>query len=93
MQLVDALPHGSVAYLCMMDRTSNKSWFDNMVWGLLSGFPYCCVRFWVTTWSPACDALPRGLSEGEAWASLTARWPQPVKTDHILCPKCMAATR
>lgn len=83
------MPHGSVAYSCMIDRTTNKSWFDNMVWGLLSGFPYCCVRFWVTTWNPAVEETFRlRLNHTEAWQYLTSRWPQPLNADRIYCPRC-----
>lgn len=88
----DIVPSGSVAYSCMIDRTDNRSWFDNMVWGLLSGFPYCCVRFWVTTWNPACEETYRlRLNNGEAWVYLTSRWPQPMNAERIYCPRCYLA--
>lgn len=90
--LLDIVPHGSVRYSALMDKTSSKSWFDNMMWGLLSGFPYCCVRFWVTKWNPACQETYRlKLDHTAAWAYLTSRWPQPENAARIYCPACYLA--
>lgn len=71
--------HDLLVRLFPTDRGKNLAC---VVWGVLSGFPLCCVWFCVTKWRPL------GYAQGfdAAWE----RWPQG-HVGHVECEGCRAS--
>ena len=58
--------------------------------GLCSGFPPCCVRFWVEQYEPAAPKFGYAFSDPTMAAHYQA---SPKGLGYIPCPECLAAGR
>ncbi len=88
----DLIPAGSKVYrelqdfigVCEPGQVFEESW-QAAIYGILSGFPVCCVKFYITEW------MPFFTRQGQD--AVYEKWPQSdggFFVGRIRCPQCLA---